>query len=110
MQLDKRFPFSTVYGSSTIKYAQGGMNFDQLGKRVPDVIDNSDVIEHADYRSALAFLEQILKGGPLTKSKVFTSSQQNNQSWGQVSTASRDPRFLKFKYGNSEAWKLKDVI
>jgi hypothetical protein len=107
MRLDKRFPFSTVYGDPIIKYEQGGMNFDKFGDMV--VIRKDYVIEHDGYASALAFLTQILKSGPKTKSQVYSAAEQNNQSWTQVKLASREPKFLKFKYGTSEAWKLKDT-
>lgn len=107
MQLDKRFPFSTVYGHASIKYEQGGLNFDKYGDQVK-LPPRQEIIEHDDYISARDFLEQILKSGPLTKAKIFTAAEQNNQNWTQVKLASRDERFSKFKYGTSEAWKLKD--
>jgi hypothetical protein len=34
IRLDKRFPFSQVYGHPIIKYEQGGLDFDKFGELV----------------------------------------------------------------------------
>lgn len=114
MKLDKTLPYATITGHPLARYEQGGVLFDGAGELIqPAVIravDKDRIIETDGVESARAFLEHILKNGPLSKSVVYKAAESNNQSWDSVKKAMVLLNIKAFTYNRATMWKLPEEL
>lgn len=111
-------PHGTVYGHATAAYEQDGLLYDAqyrslnsypelkpkpapkptlTGLVMPDPLENSK-----------AFLRQILKENPLSKSVVYKESEASNQVWDNVRDAAIEMAIVKFTQNKLEMWRLPE--
>ena len=116
MKLDKTRPYGTITGHAIACFEQDGVLFDGAGyaieegevaKKDPKI---EEIIETAEVSSAETFLKNILSGGPLSKSVVYQTSQNNNQLWQDINAAAVKMNILKFQFKGQETWKLPDTV
>ena len=110
-KLNFKQPYGVVYGHDEIRYTQEGKNFDAQGREVgakpvdqkPKVQTKSTALDNAK-----AFLLQILKENPLSKSAIYKEAENNNHLWDDVKNAAVELNIVKFTKANLEMWKLPE--
>ena len=106
-------PYGVVYGHDTIRYTQDGKNYDARHREVgaeapkPGKVQKT-VASAAPISSAKAFLLQILKENPVSKSAIYKEAENNNQNWDEVKNAAIELGIVKFSTANLEMWKLPE--
>lgn len=109
--LDRSRPYGEVYGSAIgARYCQDGKDFDAAGNEIlktPVKREKLSIVTD-EQDSAAMFLRNILRSGPLSKSAVYKAAEGNNQRWEDVKKAADQISIIKFKYLNSEQWKLPE--
>jgi len=111
MKLDRSRDFCEVHGPDGSWLEQDGLRFTHNGDlRDPPPLEGVDskVIPTDVLVGAQAFLKHILKGRPLAKATVFNAAKDNNQPWGEVKKAAEELKLVKFKFNNTETWKLPE--
>jgi hypothetical protein len=109
--LNFKQPYGMVYGHDTIRYTQAGKNFDAQGKELvekPEELKVQDKVINTKLADAKAFLLQILKENPVSKSAIYKEAENNNQHWDNVKDAAIEIGIVKFTTKNLEMWKLPE--
>ena len=110
--------YGVVYGHDSIRYTQGGKNFNaQHNEIVPEApakvplskAQKDGVAPVTPLSNAKAFLLQILKENPVSKSAIYKEAESNNQDWNSVRDAAIELGIAKFNSKNLEMWKLPEV-
>jgi hypothetical protein len=116
MKLDKSKSYGTVYGHDSAMFQQGDTLFDGAGNPIAPSIKEASkpkgkdaVIEHDGVEQAKDFLKNILKQGPLSKSVIFKTANDNNQAWEDVKNAAVSLNINRVQLKGMETWKLTDV-
>jgi hypothetical protein len=113
-KLDRKKPYGTIVGHAFAQFEQDGLLFDGAGNSVSSPPPQkksaveAHVLETDAVVSAKAFLKNILTGTTLTKSVIYKTAEENNQSWDAVKTAAADIGVVKFTYSGKEQWKLPE--
>ena len=112
MDFDKTKPYGTVVGHENAHYEQNGRLYTATGQPV-DVLELTRnakdlLIPTPEVDSATAFLQQVLKAGPLSKAALFKVAGESNQQWAEVQKAAALMDVVKFKYQTQETWKLRE--
>ena len=111
MKLDKKAPYGQVYGHGQAVFEQDGVLFDGAGESLPtanELKKRKPAPNPVEMNQAEAFLLQILKGNPLTKSAVYKETESNNQNWDEVRDAAVRIGIIKFQQAKMEMWKLPE--
>jgi len=105
VKFDKTRSFATIYGHDEAKYEQDGIQYDASyrplnEKEVKEAekikatikpaapgIDPDGVIIDPKIEQAGAFLENLLKQGPMAKTVIYAEANSNNQAWDAVQKA-----------------------
>jgi hypothetical protein len=115
--LDLKSSYGIVYGHETIKFQQGGRDYDAQHRQIkPAPVDpvkvdpktEKFVLETDKLANAKSFLLQILKENPLSKSAIFKEVENNNQVWNDVRDAALELQIAKYSQKNLEMWKLPE--
>lgn len=118
-KLNLKQPYGVVYGHDTVRYTQEGKNYDaqyrEVGapppdKPAPKVQKTEGVAKATSLDNAKAFLLQILKENPVSKSAIYKEAENNNQSWNDVKDAFIDLKLIKFAKANLEMWQLPEEV
>jgi len=118
-KLDLKKPYGTIFGHPIAAYEQNGVLFDGAGKPVnmgpkPVFSKNTTFAPGLDdpLAGAKAFLLQILKENPLSKSIVYREAENNNQVWDHVRDAAIALGIVKFTDGPTklEMWRLPETV
>ena len=116
MKLDTSKPHAVVYGHLEASYEQNGILYDGGGNPLqPPKPEQAKakakeiIVEHDGVENAKEFLKNILKQGPLSKSTVFKTAEDNNQKWEHVKDAASLLNIAKVHAKGLEVWKLSDV-
>lgn len=117
-KLNFKQPYGVVYGHDVIRYTQEGKQFDSQGREIVPAAAVADkpkvqkagegVAKATPLANAKAFLLQILKENPLSKSAVYKEAENNNHSWDDVKNAAVELNINKFTSKNLEMWKLPE--
>ena len=119
MKLDKNKPFGTVHGHNRASFVQNGVYFDGQGneldpeppkEEVGEKINLDTIIPTAEVSNAGTFICTVLKGGPVSKSVVYKAADQSNQQWEDVQKAAVTLNIIKYKYKDTEMWKLPEEL
>lgn len=118
-KLNFKQPYGMVYGHDVIRYVQDGKNYDATANEItptkPDskvqpVVDAAkSVTKVTGLDNAKAFLKQVLKENPLSKSAIFKEVENNNLVWNDVRDAAIELNINKFSQKNLEMWKLSEA-
>jgi len=111
--LDKTKSYGTVIGHAVARYEQDGKLFDVSGKLIeqdppPVATIDHDIIETDGVDNAKRFLQHVLSDKPLSKAVLFKMSQDNNQSWNDITKAAELMQIEKISYKNATMWKLPE--
>jgi hypothetical protein len=118
-KLNFKQPYGMVYGHDEIRYTQEGKNFNTQGLEItpakpeakPKVQKTEDGVAKATPQAnAKAFLLQILKENPLSKSAIYKEAENNNHGWDDVKNAALELQIAKFTKANLEMWKLPEGV
>lgn len=117
-KLNFKQPYGMVYGHDTIRYVQDGKNFDATAteitppKPAPKVQADAPkgVVKATGLDNAKAFLKQVLKENPVSKSAIFKEVENNNLVWNDVRDAAAELNINKFSQKNLEMWKLPEDV
>lgn len=116
-KLNFKQPYGVVYGHDEIRYTQEGKNFNAQGQEVtpakPEAkpkVQSGEPEKATPLSNAKAFLLQILKENPLSKSAIYKEAENNNYNWDDVRNAAIDLNIAKFTQKNLEMWKLPEVV
>ena len=112
MKLDTKKPYGVVYGHATIAYQQDGKDFDGAMNQLdaPKPVSKAKAAAAPALSNAEAFLRQILKENPLSKSAVFKEVESNNQNWNDVRTAAADMGIQRYTQNTLEMWRLPESV
>lgn len=114
-KLNFKQPYGMVYGHDSIRYTQDGKNFDAAANEIsppkPKVQEAGDKppAKSTGLDNAKAFLKQVLKENPLSKSAIFKEVENNNLVWNDVRDAAIELNINKFSQKNLEMWKLPEA-
>jgi len=115
LKLNFKQPYGVVYGHDVIRYTQEGKHFDSQGREIAPVVDKpkvqpkaGEVVKATPLVNAKAFLLQVLKENPLSKSAIYKEAENNNHSWDDVKNAAIELNIAKFTSKNLEMWKLPE--
>lgn len=114
--LNLKQPYGVIYGHDVARYEQGGKQFDAQYRLVtpsPKVkaVSMAGLLGEQDIdplESSKAFLLNILKENPLSKSVIYKEVENNNQEWDQVRDAALALGIVKYSQKNLEYWKLPE--
>ena len=123
MKVDLHKPHGLVFNHPHIRYEQDGKSFNHQGLLIGRGADESAGPEEIDApvvprvlepgerdfprEQARDFLQNILKEGPLRRTEIFKTANENNQPWEKVKEAFADMEGETFNRKNSLYWKLK---
>jgi hypothetical protein len=117
-KLNFKQPYGVVYGHDIIRYTQEGKNFGPRGEEIlPTPVveklkaqktDATTASKPTALENAKAFLLQILKENPLSKSAIYKEAENNNYNWNDVRDAAIALDVGKFTQKNLEMWKLPE--
>lgn len=113
VRLDRTRQYGIVYGNPDCRFAQDGYFFDHNGdlvrpERPAAKLKESDPIVSDSVMSAINFLRNILREGPLPKRVVYNEAEKNNQPWDFVTQAKQDLGIKSFSAKGLEMWKLQE--
>lgn len=98
-----------VYGHDSARYEQNGILYDALQKPLVDTAPKAKTKAAPPVIDpAAAFLLQILKENPLSKSAIYKEAEANNQDWEKVRNAASALNIAKFQKNNLEMWRLPE--
>jgi hypothetical protein len=115
MKMDFTKPYGHIFGGSAGEcFEQDGKTYKADGTpfvsvEVASSVKDDRTIPTDSLESAKAFLKQILKGGPVAKSRVYKTAEDNNQPWTEVTKAASELNIMKFQFKDMEQWKLTEV-
>lgn len=116
-KMNLKQPYGVVYGHAEIRYTQGGKNYDsqynEIGAPKEQPAPKKVEVPAAGnpmLANARAFLLQILKENPLSKSAVYKEAENNNQVWNDVRDAAIELGVQKFTKKNLEMWELPEAF
>jgi hypothetical protein len=102
-------PYGTVYGHDSARYEQNGLLYDaQYKPLIPEPPKPKTKAVTPAVDAAAAFLLQILKENPLSKSAIYKEAEANNQDWESVRNAALTLNIGKFQKNNLEMWRLPE--
>ncbi len=111
--LDLKKPYGVLYGHDHAKYEQNGRLYDSQYRLIMVPVaekKTSAVVGPDPLSNAKAFLLQVLKENPLSKSIVYKEVENNNYSWEDVKNAALELGIVKFTQKNLEMWKLPEGV
>ena len=115
-KLNFKQPYGVVYGHDEIRYTQDGKNFDTAANEIfpPKAPPKVQVVGTTPAKAtgldnAKAFLMQVLKENPVSKSAIFKEVENNNLVWNDVRDAAIELNINKFSQKNLEMWKLPEA-
>lgn len=118
MKLNRTRPYGTITGHASACFEQNGVLFDGAGEQLAEYTPASkkpgpkpkepafETLNDKALANACAFLQNLLKGGPLDKSVVFKEADGNNQHWDTVKLAFEEIKGKASKRGQSTMWAL----
>jgi hypothetical protein len=111
--LNLKQPYGMIYGHDTARYQQGDKLFDAQYRLISPPkakeVSMAGLTGEVDpLESSKAFLLNILKQNPLSKSVIYKEVENNNQSWDQVRDAALSLGIVKYSQKNLEYWKLPE--
>lgn len=122
MKLNEKQPYATIHGHSVYVYEQNGKYFNGMREQVDDegtVIDTGtgsvpstagegSEIQTDGVTTASAFLKNLLGGGAMAKSILYSQAEGMQLSWVDVNKAATAMKIIKSQRDKKEFWQLAE--
>jgi len=115
-KLDRNKPYATISGHPRAHYEQDSLLYDGAGDllgtppTVAKSVEEHNLIQTDNLISAQEFLKNVLASGAVSKATLYKEAENNNQSWDAVKDASITLNVMKFKFKQSEMWRLSEPV
>jgi len=114
--LNRSKPYAAIAGHPRASYEQDGLLYDGAGNllgtppTVAKSVEEHNLIQTDQLVSAQEFLKNVLASGAVSKATLYKEAENNNQPWDAVKDASIALNVMKFKFKQSEMWRLSEPV